>query len=93
MSLATIAILNAGLARLVFPGGVLACMGLPAHPLTTFGLTTLFVAPCVSYDRLTRGRVHGAFLWEGLFRAASLPVRVFVGGTTVWLTFGRGVTN
>jgi hypothetical protein len=93
MLLATIAILNAGFGRLVFPGGVLAFLRLPVSPLTLIGLTGLFVAACLFYDRMTRGRVHAAFLWGGVFILTCQIVRLFVAGTTAWLTFAHWLTS
>jgi hypothetical protein len=93
MLLATIAILNAGLGRLVFPGGVLAFVGLPANPVTLIGLTGLFVAACLIYDRATLGRIHPAFLWGGTFIIASDILRLVIGRTAAWLTFAEWLTR
>jgi hypothetical protein len=93
MLLATIAILNAGLGRLVFPGGVLAFVGLPANPVTLIGLTGLFVGVCLGYDRATRGRIHPAFLWGGTFIIASDVMRLVMGSTAAWLTFAEWLTR
>jgi hypothetical protein len=93
MLLATIAILNAALSRLVFPGGALAFLGLPIGPLTFFGLTAVFVVACLLYDRITRSRVHPAFLWGGMFILVSQLLRVFIGGTDAWLAFAGWLTR
>ena len=93
MLLATIAILPAALGRLVFPGGVLDFLGLPAGPLTLTGLTTIFVGACVVYDRVARGRVHSATLWAGGVLLAARLLRLVVGGTAAWLTFARWLTR
>jgi hypothetical protein len=93
MLLATIAILNAALGRLVFPGGVLAFVGLPANPVTLIGLTSLFVAACLGYDRATLGRIHPVFLWGGTFIIASDVLRLIIGTTPAWLTFAKWLTR
>jgi hypothetical protein len=93
MLLATIAILPAALGRLVFPGGLLDVLGLPAGPLTLTGLTAMFVGACVVHDRLSRGRVHPASLWGGAFLLTMQVLRLFVGGTAAWLTFARWLTS
>ena len=93
MLLATIAILNAGLGRLFFPGGVLAFLGLPPNPLTLVALTALFIVACLVYDRTARGRIHPAFLWGGLFILAMDLGRLALGGTAAWLTFARWLTS
>ena len=93
MLLATIAILNAALGRLVFPGGMLAVLGLPPNPMTLIGLTALYVAACLSYDRATLGRIHPAFLWGGMFIIASDILRLVVGSTPAWLAFAKWLTR
>jgi len=93
MLLATIAVLNAALGRLVFPGGVLAFVGLPPNPVTLIGLTGLFVAACLTYDRVTLGRIHPAFLWGGTFIIASDILRLVIGSTAAWLTFAAWLTR
>jgi hypothetical protein len=94
MLLATLSILGAALDRLLFPGGALAFLGLPLSPATFVGFTALFVVTCFLYDLLTRGRVHPAFLWGGLFVVVwSYVTRVFVGGTAAWLAFAGWLTH
>ena len=51
------------------------------------GLTDLFIIACMVYDRLTRGRVHPAFFWGGLFVVVSQPLRLLIGGTGAWPAF------
>jgi hypothetical protein len=93
MLLATIALLNAGLGRLVFPGGMLAFLSLPANPVTLIGVTALFVAACWSYDRATLGRIHPAFFWGGTFIIAADILRLAIGTTAAWLTFAAWLTR
>ena len=65
MLLATIAVLTAAIARLPYV--------LPLGPPAFFGLTDLLVVAAMVYDWWTRGRVHPALLWGGLFLIASQP--------------------
>lgn len=87
MLLATISILPAAVARLPFDfvarGG----------PFVFFGLTDLFILPCLAYDLATRGRLHRATLWGGLLIVASHPLRLLVGGTDAWVTFASWLTR
>jgi len=85
MLLATIAVLTAAIARLPYV--------LPLGPLAFFGLTDLLVFAAMAYDRWTRGRVHPALLWGGLFLIVSQPLRLFIGGTDAWLAFATWLTR
>jgi hypothetical protein len=85
MLLATISILTAAIARLPYV--------LPFGPLAFFGLTDLLVVACVVNDRITRGRVHPAFVWGGLFLIASQGGRLVVGGTDAWMAFATWATR
>jgi hypothetical protein len=93
MLLATIAILNAAFARWIVPGGVLAFLGIPFSPLILIALTATFIAPCLIYDRMTRGRIHPAFLWGGIVIIAADVLRLALGGTGAWLTFAGWLTS
>jgi hypothetical protein len=94
MLLATISILGAALDRLLFPGGALAFLGVPLGPATFVGFAALFVVACFLYDLLTRGRVHPAFLWGGLYVIVwNYVTRAFVGGTAAWLAFATWLTR
>jgi hypothetical protein len=62
-------------------------------PLGFFGVTDLFVAAMVAYDYVTLRRLHNATLWGSLFFVASQPVRLFVGGTSLWLGFAAWLTS
>lgn len=84
MLLGTVEIVTAAVARLPLIAG---------NPVTFFGITDLFVAALVVYDVSTRGRVHPATLWGGLFLVASQPLRLAVSGTSAWMTFARWVTG
>jgi hypothetical protein len=85
MLLATIGLLPAALARLPHIGA--------AGPPGFFGATDLFVIACIVYDRVTRGRVHPAFLWGGLGLIASQVLRLVIGGTPAWQAFASWLTR
>jgi hypothetical protein len=77
MLLAFLAILAAAVAR--FPGV------LPLGLLWFFGLTFLPVlALGVTYDLVTRHRVHPAYLWGGALLILSVPARLMISGTQTW---------
>ena len=79
MLLAYTAILVAAVARI--PGV------LPLGPLWFFGLTFLpILAVGVTYDVITRGRVHPAYLWGGGLLIVSVPVRLAISSTQAWLS-------
>jgi len=52
-----------------------------------FSLTDLFVVAIVIHDFSTRGRIHPATLWGGLFFIASEPLRLVIGFSRPWLAF------
>ena len=81
MLLASIAMLDAAIARLP---GLLDIAG----PLASFGLQDLFVSAAISYDYLTRRRVHRAYLLGGAFILLAQALRLIVAGTPWWLAFG-----
>jgi hypothetical protein len=85
--LATIAILPAAVARIpltfIETGG----------PLVFFGLTDLFILPCLLYDFVTRGRPHRATVLGGLLIVASHPLRLVIGTTSAWLAFANWLTR
>jgi len=83
--LATFELVLAAVARL--PG--VAPLGPPAF----FGLTDVFVVALVVYDLRTRGRLHPATLWGGLFFIASQPLRLVIGFSAPWQTFASWLTG
>ena len=85
MLLATVAVLTAAIARLPYV--------LPLGPLGFFGLTDLLIVAAVAFDRWTRGRVHPALFWGGLFLIASQPLRLFISGTDTWLRIATWLTR
>jgi hypothetical protein len=87
MLLATMSIAGAGLDRLLLPPGVLAFTGVPLNSATSAGLMAIFVCACFTYDLRTRGRVHPAFLWGGLYLMTMVSLSRFIGTTSPWLAF------
>lgn len=60
---------------------------LPLGPVAFFGFTDLFLVALAIYDWRTRGRIHPATLWGGLFLIASQPLRFVIGVTPQWVAF------
>jgi hypothetical protein len=86
MTLATIALMSAPIARL--PLGVLQ-----AGPPAFFGLTDLFIVAMLIYDLATTRRIHPATIWGGLVIVASQPLRLMISGRPVWMTFAAWLTQ
>lgn len=86
MTLTTIALLGAPIARLPFGAPV---VGLPG----VFAIADLFIVACIVYDLVTLRRVHPATLWGGLAIVISQPLRLAISGTALWLGFARWVTT
>jgi hypothetical protein len=80
MLLATIAMLDAAIARL--PG--LFALG----PLAFFAVQDLFVIAGPVYDFASRRRINAAYWWGGLLILVSQPVRLLISQTPLWLAFG-----
>lgn len=85
MLLAYVSIVTAALARL--PGV------LPLGPPAFFGLSLLFVAAGMIYDRVSRGRIHRVYLWGGALIVVSIPVRLAISGTAAWQAFAHILTK
>jgi hypothetical protein len=85
MTLATIALTSAPLARLP----AVRQVGPPAF----FGLTDLFIVAMLVYDLATRRKVHPATIWGGLLIVASQPLRLMISGTPAWLAFAGWLTS
>ncbi len=87
MLLATVGILPAAVARLPFAfieqGG----------PLAFFGLSDLFIIPCLIYDIISRGRPHRATVLAGCLIVVSQPLRIIIGGTHGWIVFATWLTH
>lgn len=80
MLLATIAMLDAAIARL--PGLF------PLGPIAFFAIQDLFILAGVAYDVASRRRVHPAYIWGGLFILVMQPLRLLISETPWWLAFG-----
>lgn len=76
MLLAYVSIVTAAIGRL--PGV------LPLGPPAFFGLSLLFVAAGVIYDRASLGRVHPVYAWGGTLLVISVPLRLLISGTDTW---------
>jgi hypothetical protein len=85
LTLGTISLLAAPIARLPFGAAV---VGLPG----VFALADLFIVACIAYDLATLRRVHPATMWGGLAIVASQPLRLVISGTGVWLGFAGWIT-
>lgn len=85
MLLATLAVLTAAVARL--PG--VAPLGIVGF----FALTDVLLLAGIVHDRLTRGRVHPAFVWGGLFLVVSQAGRLAIAFTAPWQAFARWVSG
>jgi len=81
MLMATVTILGAAVARMPFD--------IAAFPPVFFALTDLFVVAGVVHDLRTRGRVHPAYVWGGLFILASQAVQLAIMHTEGWHGFAR----
>jgi hypothetical protein len=86
MTLATISLMSAPIARLPF--GLLR-----AGPPAFFGLTDLFIVAMLVYDLATRRRIHPATIWGGLLIVASQPLRLMISGTSAWMAFAGWLTR
>lgn len=85
MTLATISLLSAPIARLPFI--------LQAGPPAFFGLTDLFILAILVYDLATRRKVHPVTIWGGLLIVVSQPLRLMISGTPAWMAFARWLTS
>jgi hypothetical protein len=62
---------------------------LPLGPPAFFGLALLFILAGAVYDRVSRGRVHRAYVWGGLVFVLSVPLRLTLSGTGAWHAFAE----
>jgi len=85
MVLAYLSIITAAMARL--PGV------LPLGPLVFYGLTFVILAAVVIYDRLSRGRVHKAYLWGATALVLSVPLRLILSATPAWKAVAEFMTK
>lgn len=85
MLIATMELITAAIARL--PGVV------SLGPLGFFGLTDVLIVVIAIYDYHTRGRIHPATMWGGLFLVVSQPARLLVAGTAAWHSMAVWLTS
>jgi len=58
---------------------------LPLGELWTFGLTFFPVLVLgLTYDLITRQRIHPAYIWGGALLILSVPIRLAISTTQVW---------
>jgi len=58
-----------------------------------FAITDLFLVALVIYDFRSRGRIHPATVWGGLFLIASQPLRLVIGFSATWSAFAAWVAS
>ena len=86
LTLATISLLGAPIARLPFGAAMVGLLGV-------FAMADLFIVACIAYDFATLRRVHPATIWGGLAIVVSQPLRLAISGTALWLGFARLLTG
>jgi hypothetical protein len=85
MLLATIALIEAGVAR--WPLALMASASpIPGLDMSAF-CVDLFLVPMVVWDLVSRGRVHPVTLWGALALIATQLLRFPLAGTHAWLAF------
>ena len=80
MLVTMLALMTPAIARLPF---------MPQHILAFLGTTDLLLVACLVYDRITRGRIHPAFLWGTSFVVLSQVARIAIAGTAMWMGFAK----
>jgi len=58
-----------------------------------FAITDLFLVALVVYDFKSRGKIHPATLWGGLFFLAAQPLRLVIGFSATWAAFAAWVAS
>lgn len=86
LTLGTIALLGAPIARLPFGAPVVGILGV-------FALADLFIVACTMYDLTSLRRVHPATIWGGLAIVLSQPLRLASSGSALWLGFAAWLTR
>jgi hypothetical protein len=81
MLVAYVSIIVAAVARM--PGVI------SLTPLAFFGFSFVFVLAGMAYDRVSRGRIHPAYLWGGGVFLASVPLRLAISATPAWRSFAE----
>jgi hypothetical protein len=94
MVLGTFAMMGAATDRMLLPIGVLHFTGLPLHPFTMVGILAVYPAVCWIYDWRTRGSVHPAFLWGGVFLIVwAFLTHAIIPNTAAWRAFSEWVIS
>ena len=62
-------------------------------PFSFFVGGDLLILAGIAYDKLSRGRVHGVWIWGGAAVVASQIGKVFISQTEPWIAFGRAVAG
>lgn len=62
-------------------------------PPVFFGATDLFIVGLGVYDLISRGRLHAATLWGGLYILVAQIGSLFLAGSKTWLAFAHWVTG
>jgi hypothetical protein len=83
MLVATISILPAAIARILFLFGVQSVL-VPA-----FVLADVLLLGCILYDSVISRRLHRAWLWGGLLVILSFPLRLMIAPTAAWQSFAH----
>jgi len=89
--IATLDLVTAAVGRL--PGIFIPLGPIALGPVGLFGVTDLFVGAVAVYDWRSRGRIHPATLWGGLFLIVSQPLRLLIGATPAWQSFAGWLTS
>ncbi|MEA3052246.1 MAG: hypothetical protein QOG72_1149 [Sphingomonadales bacterium] len=87
MLLAAIVIVEAAVARIELAPVVAGA------PFTFFVAGDLLIFAGMAYDKLSRGRVHKAWIWGGAAVIASQIGKVLISHTEPWMAFGRAVAG
>lgn len=83
MLVATISILPAAIARILFLFGIQSVL-IPA-----FVLADVLLVACALYDVVISRRLHPAWLWGGLLFILSFPLRLAIAPTAAWQSFAN----
>jgi hypothetical protein len=87
MIVATVTILTPALARifLLFNTKLIIFKAL--------GVQLAILLICMAYDFFARKRVNSAYVWGTLAFVAFIPLSIFIGGTSAWLSLAHWITG
>jgi hypothetical protein len=87
MIVATVTILTPALARifLLFNTKLIIFKAL--------GVQLAILLICMAYDFFARKRVNSAYIWGTLAFVAFIPLSIFIGGTSAWLSVAHWITG